>query len=269
MASRSTRIVRIVNRRIAPASAALIRALGAVMFTFARAIPSHTIRASTRSRFKIPMPAIPLAEPQMSPSGPASTHARFHGRNRSIRYRTPAPSKILLAVDILDRSNPPACDMALLSTLPQRSGTRLTRPHAGSLSDTPFGAESNMRRLVLASPSSSRERPSGGDESRHQGSPRPDPRRGELRWPEQRERRGRDHEGTGDRQEQVPRRSGVPDEPARDRQREAHHGGARGDHRPRRRATPRTERLGPGPEPAPWKDRCQHGDGEGEPRERA
>lgn len=126
-----------------------------------------------------------------------------------------------------------------------------------------------MRRLVLASLSPGRNGCSGSDQPRDEGRPRPDPRRGELRWPEQRECRRRDHEGTGDRQEQVPRGPGVPREPASDRQREARHGGDGGDHRPRRRPAPCPEGLGSGPEPAPGKDRRQHGDHEGDARQRA
>lgn len=126
-----------------------------------------------------------------------------------------------------------------------------------------------MRRLVLASLSSSRNRRSGRDHPRDEGRPRPHPRRGELRWPKEREHRRRDHEGSGDRQEHVPRRPGVRGEPAGDRQREARHGGDRGDHRPLRRPAPCPEGLGPGPEPAPRKDRRQHGDREGDARQRA
>src|SRR3954454_11898060 len=134
----STRIFRIVNTRIAPARPALIRARGAWMFTFARAIPSQARSAITSSRLSAPIPRVPA---RLQHPGITSTFC--HGRNRSIRYRMPAPSRIFVAVDILLMSKPEVLDIPLLSDPPEAAdrSARDRRLNAGYRTTRLWGSQ--------------------------------------------------------------------------------------------------------------------------------
>ncbi len=207
----------------------------------------------------MPMPWIPFTD--ASPNGPRSTLCQ--GRNRTIRYTMPAPSRILLAVESFERSNPPDWDMTLLSRRPRgraserNYGTpclRQSQTFAGSRRGDLRRASNDAAAAIAPAPSATHG---------------PQPGRRERRRAGDREDRAGDREERRDRPGDVPRpRMGAAERPRGGDQKR---GGDRegGEHRPARVGAPGAERLRARSEPAPRQDGGQSGDHEGDPGHRS